>query len=335
MKFRMRFVRAALAAALSTTTLAITTLAITTPAHAQVADGPAQRVIVKWRAQIGAASQSSAASRAVSDAEARIGISSTSLRTTAAGAEVVRLNRRVTQAELSDFIATLAANPAVEYVEEDRLMKRLLTPTDTRYSEQWHYYEATAGLNLPLAWDITNGAGVTVAVLDTGYRPHADLAANIVGGYDFISDSFVGNDGDARDSNAQDPGDWNTAGQCPPDPNAYDSSWHGTHVAGTIAAVTNNGSGVAGVAYGARVLPLRVLGRCGGYTSDIADAIVWASGGAVSGAPTNANVAKVINMSLGGQGAAMRRLRAPSTALVLAARSWSSPPATRIRMSPT
>lgn len=190
----------------------------------------------------------------------------------------------------------------MEYVEEDRLMQRFLTPNDTRYSEQWHYYESTGGLNLPSAWDITTGSGVTVAVVDTGYRPHIDLGSNVVSGYDFISDTFIANDGGGRDSDAQDPGDWNTAGQCPPDPNAYPSSWHGTHVAGTIAARSNNSSGVAGVAFGARVLPLRVLGRCGGYTSDIADAIVWASGGSVSGVPTNTNVARVINLSLGGEG---------------------------------
>lgn len=269
-------------------------------AFAQTADGPPQRVIVKWRTG-NLSVQSAQSTRAVTDAEARAGVATTSLRTTAGGAEVRRLDRRVTRQELDDLIASLAADPSVEYVEEDRLMRRLLTPNDSRYAEQWHYYEAAGGLNLPGAWDITTGTGVTVAVIDTGYRPHADLAANIVGGYDFISDTFVANDGNGRDSNAQDPGDWYTSGQCG-DSSSSESSWHGTHVSGTIAAVTNNGSGVAGVAYGARVLPLRVLGRCGGYTSDIADAIVWASGGSVSGVPANTNVAKVISMSLGGQG---------------------------------
>ena len=295
MKFSLRSVMAGAALASVCLSLGVGT------ASAQSAEGPPQRVIVKWRgAEL--AVQSAQAERAVSDAESRIGVATMALRTTATGAEVRRLNRRVTQQELNDLIATLAADPNVEYVEEDRLMKRLLTPNDSRYSEQWHYYETAGGLNLPAAWDITTGTGVTVAVIDTGYRPHVYLNANIVGGYDFISDTFVANDGNGRDSNAQDPGDWNTAGQCPPDPGAYDSSWHGTHVAGTIAALTNNGSGVAGVAFGARVLPLRVLGRCGGYTSDIADAIVWASGGTVSGVPANPNVARVISMSLGGQG---------------------------------
>jgi serine protease len=173
------------------------------------------------------------------------------------------------------------------------------SPNDSSYASQWHYYESTGGLNLPTAWDKATGSGVVVAVIDTGFRPHADLAANLLTGYDMISDATVGNDGDGRDGDASDPGDW-TSGQCG---TAQSSSWHGTHVAGTIAAVTNNGSGVAGVAFGAKVVPVRALGTCGGYTSDIADGIVWASGGTVSGVPGNANPARVINMSLGGGGA--------------------------------
>ncbi|HEX8785206.1 MAG TPA: S8 family serine peptidase, partial [Telluria sp.] len=104
------------------------------------------------------------------------------------------------------------------------------------------------------------------------------------------------------------------------------SSWHGTHVAGTIAALTNNALGVAGVAYGAKIVPARVLGKCGGYTSDIADAIVWASGGTVSGVPANANPARVISMSLGGTGAcdtttqnAINSARSRNTVVVVAA----------------
>src|SRR5438067_6478188 len=106
------------------------------------------------------------------------------------------------------------------------------------------------------------------------------------------------------DSDALDTGDNTTAGQCGTGMPAQDeaSSWHGTHVAGTIAAKANNGVGVAGVAYGAKIVPARVLGRCGGYTSDIADAIIWSSGGTASGVPANANPARVLNLSLGGSG---------------------------------
>ena len=198
----------------------------------------------------------------------------------------------------------IAADPNVEYVEVDKLNKPLLTPNDTRYSEQWGY-SGTYGIKANQAWDVTNGSGVVVAVLDTGITNHSDLNANILPGYDFISDTAVSNDGNGRDSDASDPGDWVTANQCGGTHAAQNSSWHGTHVAGTIAAVTNNAKGVAGVAYGAKIVPARVLGTCGGYDSDIADAITWASGGTVSGVPANANPAEVINLSLGGS----RRLR--------------------------
>ncbi len=320
MKFPLRPARAA-AACICAIAVALASSAV----HAQSSDGPPQRVIVKWRATVGTTSQANA-TQALNEAQARLGVTTSMVRNLSTGAQVVKLDRRVAASELQTFIATLAQNPNVEYVEEDRLMRRLLTPNDARYNEQWHYFENNGGLNLPSAWDVTTGSGVTIAVLDTGYRPHADLAANIVGGYDFISDTFVANDGNGRDSNAQDPGDWNTAGQCPPDPGAYDSSWHGTHVAGTIVAASNNSTGVAGVAFGARVLPLRVLGRCGGYTSDIADAIVWASGGSVSGVPANSNVAKVVNLSLGGEGScdtttqsAINSARTRGTVIVVAA----------------
>ncbi len=136
------------------------------------------------------------------------------------------------------------------------------------------------------------GAGVVVGVIDTGYRPHADLAANILPGYDFVSDANNAMDGNGRDPDAQEPGGL----YC-------QSNWHGTHVAGTIAAVTNNGQGVAGIAYGAKILPLRVLGCQGGHESDIADAILWGSGNPVAGIPANPTPARVLNLSLSGTGA--------------------------------
>jgi serine protease len=167
---------------------------------------------------------------------------------------------------------------------------------------------------------------VVVAVIDTGYRPHADLVANILPGYDMINDAATANDGNGRDSDAKDPGDAVSAGECGSGEPAENSSWHGTHVAGTIAAVTNNGSGVAGVAFNAKVLPVRVLGKCGGYTSDIADGMIWASGGTVSGLPSNPNPARVINMSLGGSGScdttsqnAINSARSRGTVVVVAA----------------
>lgn len=241
--------------------------------------------------------------------------------------QVIKTEGLMPVAELEKMARRLeASNPSIK-VEVDAMHQPLLTPNDTHYGVQWHYSDATGGINAPAAWDVTNGSGVTVAVLDTGYRPHVDLAANIVGGYDFVSNASAARDGNGRDSDARDEGDWvATANECYQGSQASDSSWHGTHVAGTIAAVTNNSTGVAGVAYGAKVVPVRVLAKCGGSTSDIADAIVWAAGGSVSGVPANPNPAKVINMSLGGGGScpsvtqnAINSARANGAVVVVAA----------------
>lgn len=297
---------------------------------------PPTRFIVKYKsaATLSAQGLTSAATNSVSQLKAhaaselssRAGEPMSFVRSLAvANRHVVKAERRLSKAETARTIELLAQDPMVESVEEDRMLQIAATPNDTQYTSQWHYYESTGGLRANTAWDNATGAGVVVAVLDTGYRPHADLNANILPGYDMISDSFVGNDGNARDSDARDPGDWVLANECGGSNPAQDSSWHGTHVAGTVAAVTNNGSGVAGVAYGAKVVPVRVLGKCGGYTSDIADGIIWASGGTVSGVPANANPAKVINMSLGGSGAcdsttqaAINSARSRGTVVVIA-----------------
>ena len=217
------------------------------------------------------------------------------LRRMAIGADVVTTSQKLGRADAEALMREIASNPNVEYVQIDRVLKHTLTPNDTNYSQQWGYTDADAGIRANTAWDTANGSGIIVAVLDTGHVSHSDLNANIVAGYDFISNSTVAGDGNGRDSDYSDPGDYYGG-----DP----SSWHGTHVAGTVAAVTNNAKGVAGTAWGAKVMPVRVLGRGGGSTSDIADAIIWASGGSVSGVPTlsAANAADVINMSLGGSG---------------------------------
>ncbi|MGZ8287805.1 MAG: S8 family peptidase [Telluria sp.] len=247
----------------------------------------------------------------------------------ATGSQIMKLNKRMSLAEVQAVARELMArDPNVEYAEPDRMMQKMFTPNDPMYSQQWHYSEATGGMRVNTAWDKATGTGVKVAVIDTGYRPHADLSGKFVGGYDFISDTFVSNDGNGRDSDASDPGDRIVVGECGggQPTQIQNSSWHGTHVAGTIAAATNNGVGVAGVAYNAQIVPVRVLGKCGGYTSDIADAIIWSSGGTVSGVPTNTNVAKVINMSLGGGGAcdtttqnAINSARSRGTVVIVAA----------------
>ena len=225
------------------------------------------------------------------------------LRRTAVGSDVLVASRKLDRADAETLMRQLAVDPDVESVEVDKLNHATLTPNDTRFGDQWDLGTGTGGIYATTAWDVTNGAGTVVAVLDTGITSHSDLNANVLSGYDFIADTFVANDGNGRDSDASDPGDAYAANECGAGIGASNSSWHGTHVAGTIAAVTNNSKGVAGIAYGAKVVPVRVLGKCGGFDSDIADAIVWASGGTVSGVPANQNPAEVINLSLGGSGA--------------------------------
>ncbi len=219
------------------------------------------------------------------------------------GADVISASQKLDRASATILMRQIAKNPNVEYVEVDRLNHISLTPNDPGYSQQWGYQGGNGGIKANEAWDITSGAGSVIAILDTGITSHSDLNANILPGYDFIIDTAVSNDGDGRDSNPADPGDWTTAGSCYSGSPASNSSWHGTHVAGTVAALTNNSVGVAGTAFGAKIVPVRVLGTCGGYDSDIADAMIWASGGTVAGIPANANPADVINLSLGGSGA--------------------------------
>lgn len=266
------------------------------------------QIIIKYRddgavTKAAGAEVSSAAMGLAQAAAQRHGVTLRVARRTATQAVVAKLSGRLPESQVERIAAEIAqSDPSVLYAEPDRIKRALGVPNDTRYSEQWHYFESTAGLNLPLAWGLGTGSGIVVAVLDTGYRPHADLAANLVAGYDFISDLATAADGNGRDSSALDPGDWTSFNECGDGGDATNSSWHGTHVAGTIAAVANNSAGVAGVAYGAKVQPVRVLGKCGGYDSDIADAIVWASGGTVAGVAANANPARVLNLSLGGSG---------------------------------
>lgn len=202
-------------------------------------------------------------------------------------------SRPMKRAEALAMLQELANNPEVDYVEPNLIFQHQLVPNDNLYAQQWGFGQN--GIRAETAWELSTGAGVTVAVLDTGITAHPDLDANVVQGYDFVPEGRA-NDGDGRDGNPADPGDaCFSSGRST-------ASWHGTHVAGTIAALTNNATGVAGTAHGAKIMPVRVLGTCGGETADIADGITWSSGGAVSGVTslTPIRVANVINMSLGG-----------------------------------
>ncbi|WP_439638648.1 S8 family peptidase [Nevskia sp.] len=319
----MRYPGAAVRGAILSGVAAV--LSMATPA-AVARDGFPQQVIVKYRdpvADTGMAGQ--ALTERLSVLGQRRGLLLARLRRLATGAELIRVDRDLDDRELRELLAELSADPRVEYAEEDRIMKPLRVPNDSRYSEQWHLSDSVAGIRAPAAWDLSTGSGVTIAILDTGYRPHADFGSAVVGGYDFIS-STGNNDGNGRDADAADPGDYNAAGQCGSGSPASASSWHGTHVAGIAAARADNALGVAGVAFDARLLPVRVLGRCGGTTSDIADAIIWASGGTVSGVPANAYPARVLNLSLGGDGscsattqAAINSARSRRSTVVVAA----------------
>ncbi|MEM9530022.1 MAG: S8 family serine peptidase [Pseudomonadota bacterium] len=186
--------------------------------------------------------------------------------------------------------------PAGATLEPNFIYRALATPDDPFYSLQWHYPQ----IRLSQAWDIETGSGdVVVAVIDTGVSEHSDnrdtLAPEL--GADLIRDSYQARDASGIDFDATDPGDLSN-------PAAGQSSWHGTHVAGTVGASTNNGSGGSGTAWDVTIMPVRVLGRGGSGTSyDIIQGIRWAAGLSNDLGRTPSRRADVINLSLGGGGA--------------------------------
>ncbi|MGW8990366.1 S8 family peptidase [Streptomyces zhihengii] len=291
-------------AATSATAVAVTPAASGTAApSAAVA---AERLIVGYKSGVQEARSNGVAAADAQDKAADAGQELRFERRTGTGAAVFDLGEKKSKSEVADLMAEFRADPDVAFVEPELIAQPLAVaadPNDTDYAKQWDLFEATGGMNVPGAWPTTTGAGVTVAVIDTGYVAHSDLAGNISGGYDFISDAARARDNNGRDANPADEGDWYAVGECGTNTTPSDSSWHGTHVGGTIAAVTGNGKGIAGIAYGAKIQPVRVLGKCGGSSVDIADAITWASGGTVPGVPANPNPAKVLNLSLGGASA--------------------------------
>ncbi|MCI0573425.1 MAG: S8 family peptidase, partial [Myxococcaceae bacterium] len=199
--------------------------------------------------------------------------------------------RTPTVAETRQLAERLAGRPGIRYTVPNRRLTASAQPDDTHFGLQWHFN----AIGLPAAWDVANGVGsdVVVAVVDTGVRPHVDLRDHLLSGADAISEEDIAGDGDGRDSDPLDEGGDGPRGS---------SSWHGTHVSGTVGATTGNGRGVAGVNWGARLLPVRVLGRGGGLQSDILAGLAWAAGVEVPGLPGNPTPARVINLSLGGDG---------------------------------
>ena len=185
-------------------------------------------------------------------------------------------------------LKTFSQDRDIEYVELNLLVKAHATPNDPFYNSQWHYQ----AVNLPLAWDTTTGTGnVVVAVIDTGILSnHPDLTNKLVPGYDFISDAARARDGDGIDPNPDDPGDLQFGGS---------SSFHGTHVAGTIGAQSNNGEGVAGVGWQTSIMALRALGKDGGTTFDVMQAVLYAAGLSNNSGTLPSQRADIINLSLG------------------------------------
>lgn len=277
------------------------------------------------------------------------GVRMSAFRPMSGNASVLKLDRPMPLSEANAVAARLANDPNVEYASPDLPVRAYQVPQDAGYMTRlWHYYPptrsftangktvlATGGANLEGAWTVTRGAPtVVVAVIDTGVvSTHPELAGKMLQGYDFVSSNvgaaaaqplpanFVANDNNGRDPDPEDPGDWislqdtqNYPDFCGTD--AADSSWHGTHMAGTIVGVWNNGVGsppppgtsTAGIAPDARILPLRALGKCGGQTSDVIDAMRFAVGIPVPGANNrlvvNGTPAQIVNLSLGGQGGA-------------------------------
>jgi len=219
--------------------------------------------------------------------------------------------------ELGDVSAVqvlerLRADPAVEHVSLDRRrFAHATTPNDSLFANQWYLQNTeVSAVNAIGAWDRELGStGVVIAVLDTGVLyDHADLGradrgGKLLPGFDFVTASHMTNDGDGRDSNPSDPGDWVDAtdkantefANC----ETSGSSWHGTRVAGMIGALTNNSAGVAGLDWNSFILPVRVLGKCGGVDSDILAGMRWAAGLHVAGVPDNPTPARILNLSLG------------------------------------
>jgi len=292
------------------------------PARAgQPTDRPTDQLMIRFAPIAGRAPEAAARQQLLDRMNAAAGTTLTFVRPMSGDAFVYRLPKPLAVDQVAAIARDLAALPEIDHAEPDIIMRhtgvRMVSPltgtpraadqspNDPGFADQWHYRYTPGdeeGANLEPAWAITTGsADVVVAVIDTGITGHADLAGRTVPGYDFITNPATANDGDGRDPDPSDPGDWNEDGQCGGDPFSP-SSWHGTHVAGTIGAATNNGDDVAGVNWQAKIQPVRVLGRCGGNPSDIIDAIRWAAGLNVPGVPANANPARVLNLSLGGSG---------------------------------
>jgi len=292
-----------------------------------IAATPVAAVIVKFRSASHSAqgAQVRPAPDRIAALTARTGLALHAARSITDVLHVIHVQPAVTGEPIAATVERLRVDPEVEYAELDqRRYPHATTPNDPLFSEQWYLQQSSAttpsAVDAVTAWDTTTGGigttgttGIVIADLDTGVRfEHPDLqwagsGGRLLPGYTFISDTFVANDGDAQDADASDPGDWVIqADLSKPECStgtAANSSWHGTRVSGLLGALSNNGTGIAGVTWSPWLLPVRVLGKCGGLDSDIIAGMLWAAGIHVNGAPDNPYPARIENMSLGGTGA--------------------------------
>jgi serine protease len=297
-------------------------LSIFSDALAQAGPRSVDQIIVRWR--------NTAASTDVKAAAAsrKAGVRLRRKASIAANMDVMALERALSRQDASTLLARLATVEDVEFAVADERRYAHATPSDPLVAQQWYLLGAQpSAIRADAAWDITPGSAATVvAVLDTGVRfDHPDLGraeagGKLLPGFDFVSHPAVANDGGGRDADPSDPGDWITSAETQQPPfdaanclepgeTERNSSWHGTRVASLIGAITNNAQGVAGAGWETLILPLRVLGKCGGSDSDIITAMRWAAGLSVPGMPLNPTPAKIINLSLGSTGACTQAYR--------------------------
>ncbi|UDM49447.1 MprA protease, GlyGly-CTERM protein-sorting domain-containing form [Cupriavidus sp. MP-37] len=284
-------------------------------AGAQSASAYTGHIIVRWRDGTTAvdgngAARSPAAAEALKQLSERTGIAVSARRAMGGNLQLVQIPDSFA-ADPEAAAARLRQDPRVADAVPDRWLRLHDTlPDDPEFQVSQPYLKGTGtavgGANLPRAWDRTRGSnGMVVAVVDTGILRHPDLEGRLLSGFDFISTTTVSNDGDGRDGDPTDAGDNLPAGfTCPgsstPTPEPTNNSWHGTRVAGVLGALTNNARDIAGVDWNARILPVRVSGRCGALLSDTVDGMRWAGGLPVPNVPDNPNPARVVNISLGG-----------------------------------
>jgi len=302
-----------------------------------IPDGSQVRVIVKFRSARAQGVASSIEAEDVTALAGRTGVRLRQTRRIEPRLRVLEVGTLAAPGSVAAALEKLRADPSVQYAELDQRRHAHALPDDQLFQQQWYLQNATgtpSAVDAVSAWNVSTGStGVVIAVLDTGVRyDHPDLGpagsgGRLLPGFDFVTDNRLSNDGDGWDLDASDPGDWVTSTEAGSLPfsgcQESSSSWHGTRVSGIIGARSNNALGVSGVTWGGWILPVRVLGKCGGYDSDIVAAMLWAAGIQVDGAPANPYPANVVNLSLGGGDAcpqnyqdAIGRLRARGVLVV-------------------